>query len=105
MIEWAKLRGALRVSLSFAAFPELYEAPAKDGVSVERFGYWAAHTFDPMIKLESLYRYLRKFHALGRQRYAMCRFREVLPVAATMLIFEFGARKHRRSLRRRPGRW
>jgi lysylphosphatidylglycerol synthetase-like protein (DUF2156 family) len=100
MIEWAKQRGARRVSLSFAAFPELYEAPAKEGVSVERLGYWAAHTLDPMIKLESLYRYLRKFHAMGRQRYAMIRIRELLPVVTAMLLFEFGARRDRRSLRR-----
>jgi len=100
MIEWAQQRGARRLSLSFAAFPELYEAPSRDGVSVERLGYWAAHTLDPMIKLESLYRYLRKFHAMGRRRYAMLRLRELVPVAFTMLIFEFGARRDRRSLRR-----
>ncbi len=100
MIEWAQQRGARRVSLSFAAFPELYEAPTKDGVSVERLGYWAAHTLDPMIKLESLYRYLRKFHAMGRRRYAMIRLRELLPVAGAMLLFEFGARRDRRTLRR-----
>jgi lysylphosphatidylglycerol synthetase-like protein (DUF2156 family) len=100
MIEWAKQRGARRVSLSFAAFPELYEEPAKDGVSVERFGYWAAHTLDPMIKLESLYRYLRKFHSMGRQRYAMLRLRDFLPVVTAMLVFEFGARRTRRDERR-----
>jgi lysylphosphatidylglycerol synthetase-like protein (DUF2156 family) len=100
MIEWAKERGARRVSLSFAAFPELYEEPSKDGVSVERLGYWAAHTLDPMIKLESLYRYLRKFHSMGRQRYAMLRLRDLLPVVTAMLVFEFGARRNRRDERR-----
>jgi lysylphosphatidylglycerol synthetase-like protein (DUF2156 family) len=100
MIEWAKQRGARRVSLSFAAFPEWYEEPPRDGVSVERLGYWAAHTLDPMIKLESLYRYLRKFHSMGRQRYALMRLRELLPVVTAMLVFEFGARRTRRSERR-----
>jgi len=100
MIEWAKQRGARRVSLSFAAFPELYEEPSKEGVSVERLGYWAAHTLDPMIKLESLYRYLRKFHSMGRRRYALLRLRELLPVVTAMLVFEFGARRTRRSERR-----
>jgi lysylphosphatidylglycerol synthetase-like protein (DUF2156 family) len=99
MVEWAKQHGGRRVSLSFAAFPELFEND--DLNPAERAGYWAAHRLDPFIKLESLYRYLRKFHSMGRQRYAMVRLREVVPVASAMLMFEFGARRHRRSERRR----
>jgi lysylphosphatidylglycerol synthetase-like protein (DUF2156 family) len=98
-IEWAKQQGARRLSLSFAAFPGLFDS---DNLGpAERAGYWAAHRLDPLIKLESLYRYLRKFHSMGRQRYAMVRVREVIPVASAMLTFEFGARRHRRSEHRR----
>jgi lysylphosphatidylglycerol synthetase-like protein (DUF2156 family) len=98
MIEWAKENGARRVSLCFAAFPELFEAKPDRGF--DRIGYWAAHRLDPLIKLESLYRYLRKFHALGNQRYVVLRLRDVLPVATAMLTLEFGVRRSRRRERR-----
>ncbi len=98
MIEWAKEHGARRVSLCFAAFPGLYEA--KPERMLDRFGYWAAHRLDPLIKLESLYRYLRKFHALGKQRYVVLRLRDALPVAVAMLTLEFGVRRTRRKERR-----
>ncbi|HEX3897886.1 MAG TPA: phosphatidylglycerol lysyltransferase domain-containing protein [Mycobacteriales bacterium] len=98
MIEWAKAHGARRVSLCFAAFPELFDAKPERGL--DRMGYWAAHRLDPMIRLESLYRYLRKFHALGKQRYVMLRLREALPIAVAMLTLEFGASRTRRRERR-----
>lgn len=98
MIEWAKQNDARRVSLCFAAFPGLYEAKP-EGV-VDRLGYWAAHRLDPLIKLESLYRYLRKFHALGKQRYVVLRIRDLIPAAAAMLTLEFGVRRTRRRERR-----
>jgi lysylphosphatidylglycerol synthetase-like protein (DUF2156 family) len=98
MIEWARQHKARRVSLCFAAFPELFEA--KPEVGFDRFGYWAAHRLDPLIKLESLYRYLRKFHALGKQRYAVLRLRDALPVVVAMLTLEFGIRRTRRKERR-----
>jgi lysylphosphatidylglycerol synthetase-like protein (DUF2156 family) len=98
MIEWAKAHGARRVSLCFAAFPALFEAKPDRGL--DRLGYWAAHRLDPWIKLESLYRYLRKFHALGKQRYVVLRLRDVLPVATAMLTLEFGVRRSRRRERR-----
>jgi lysylphosphatidylglycerol synthetase-like protein (DUF2156 family) len=98
MIEWAKQHNARRVSLCFAAFPELFEAKPEGGF--DRFGYWAAHRLDPLIKLESLYRYLRKFHALGKRRYALLRLRDAVPVVAAMLTLEFGVRRTRRKERR-----
>ena len=105
MIEWGKAHGARRVSLSFAAFPGLFEAKPDRGF--DRFGYWAAHRLDPLIRLESLYRYLRKFHALGKQRYALLRVRDAVPVIVAMLTLEFGARRTRRKDQRswrRPAR-
>ena len=98
MIEWAKEHGARRVSLCFAAFPDLFEAKPERGF--DRVGYWAAHRLDPLIKLESLYRYLRKFHALGKQRYVLLRLRDVFPVVTAMLTLEFGVRRTRRRERR-----
>jgi lysylphosphatidylglycerol synthetase-like protein (DUF2156 family) len=100
MVTWAQEHDARRVSLSFAAFPELY-ATTPQG-AIERVSYWATHRLDRFIRLESLYRYLRKFHALGRRRYVVLRLRDLLPVAAAMLTFEFGTR--RRSSRR-SNRW
>lgn len=100
VVEWAKERGAKRVSLSFAAFPELYEGEL-DTV-VQKIGYWGSHRLDSFIRLESLYRYLRKFHALGKHRYVVLRLRDVLPVAAAMLTFEFATRRTSMS---RSNRW
>jgi lysylphosphatidylglycerol synthetase-like protein (DUF2156 family) len=100
VFEWAKANGARRVSLSFAAFPELYETDP-DG-AIERVSYWLTHRLDRFIRLESLYRYLRKFHALGQRRYVALRLRDLVPVAAAMLTFEFATR--RRSLTR-SNRW
>jgi lysylphosphatidylglycerol synthetase-like protein (DUF2156 family) len=98
MIEWARAHKARRVSLCFAAFPDLFEAKPDGGL--DRMGYWAAHQLDPLIRLESLYRYLRKFHSLGKQRYVMLRLRDLLPVAVAMLTLEFGASRSRRRERR-----
>jgi lysylphosphatidylglycerol synthetase-like protein (DUF2156 family) len=102
MVTWAQEHDARRVSLSFAAFPELYDT-TRHGV-IEGASYWATHRLDRFIRLESLYRYLRKFHALGRRRYVVLRLRDLVPVAAAMLSFEFATRRHsaRRSNRWRP---
>jgi lysylphosphatidylglycerol synthetase-like protein (DUF2156 family) len=103
VVSWAKDNGATRVSLSFAAFPELYDTTPT--TTLERVSYWATHRLDRFIRLESLYRYLRKFHALGRRRYVALRLRDLLPVAAAMLTFEFATRRRSvgHSNRWRPG--
>jgi lysylphosphatidylglycerol synthetase-like protein (DUF2156 family) len=100
VVEWAKANDARRVSLSFAAFPELYATTPE--TMLERTSYWATHRLDSFIRLESLYRYLRKFHSLGKRRYVLLRLRDLVPVAAAMLTFEFATR--RRSLTR-SNRW
>lgn len=84
---WAREQGAERLSLSFAAFPELYETEPTGMLG--RLAYWATHRLDRFIRLESLYRYLRKFHALADRRYVMLRLRDVVPVAAACLTLEF----------------
>jgi lysylphosphatidylglycerol synthetase-like protein (DUF2156 family) len=91
VVEWAREHEATRVSLSFAAFPELYETELTR--PLQRMSYWASHRLDGFIRLESLYRYLRKFHAFGRQRFVLLRLRDLLPVAAAMLTFEFATRR------------
>jgi lysylphosphatidylglycerol synthetase-like protein (DUF2156 family) len=100
VVEWAKVNDARRVSLSFAAFPELYESTPEH--AIERVSYWLTHRLDSFIRLESLYRYLRKFHSMGKRRYVVLRLRDLVPVAAAMLTFEFATR--RRSIRR-SNRW
>jgi lysylphosphatidylglycerol synthetase-like protein (DUF2156 family) len=99
VVEWAKEHDAKRVSLSFAAFPELYENELN--TRVERVSYRLTHWLDSFIRLESLYRYLRKFHSLGKRRYVALRLRDLVPVAAAMLTFEFATRRgsHGRSNR------
>jgi lysylphosphatidylglycerol synthetase-like protein (DUF2156 family) len=87
VIAWARLRNADRVSLAFAAFPELFEADTRS--VAQRLTYWTVHRLDRFIKLESLYRYLRKFHALERRRFVALRPWDVLPVLVTLLTLEF----------------
>lgn len=94
MIEAAKSTGAQRLSLAFAAFPELFDD--KNRGPLPRFFYWAIHRLDPLIALESLYRYLRKFHALGDRRYALVSLRQVFPLMYVLLSLEF--MPHRRHL-------
>jgi lysylphosphatidylglycerol synthetase-like protein (DUF2156 family) len=96
VVGWAREHDARRVSLSFAAFPELYASTPQ--TSLERVSYWATHRLDRFIRLESLYRYLRKWHSLGKRRYVLLRLRDLVPVAAAMLTFEFATR--RRSVHR-----
>lgn len=86
---WAREHGAERLSLSFAAFPELYET--SQTTVLGRVSYWASHRLDRYIRLESLYRYLRKFRALADQRFVLLRLQDLLPVAAAMLSLEFSS--------------
>lgn len=69
MIDWCKARGARRLSLAFAAFPELFEVANR--TVLQHIYYALIHLGDPLIRLESLYTYLRKFHALDRRRYVL----------------------------------
>jgi lysylphosphatidylglycerol synthetase-like protein (DUF2156 family) len=44
---------------------------------------------DPLIRLESLYRYLRKFHALGARRYVLIPAVQLLGALVVLLSLEF----------------
>lgn len=91
MIMAAKDAGAQRVSLSFAAFPEIFED--KDRGHVQRVFYRLIHILDPLIALESLFRYVRKFHAMDARRYAMISMTQLLPLVVVLLTLEFMPRR------------
>ena len=89
VVEWGATRGVERVSLAFAPFPDLFANRGHLGL-LGKVGYGLAHLLDPLIKVERLYRYLRKFHAFDQERYVMLRWRQLLPVLVALLLLEFG---------------
>jgi lysylphosphatidylglycerol synthetase-like protein (DUF2156 family) len=91
MIVWARDHGAKRLSLAFAAFPEIFND--KNRGIVASLSYTAIHLGDALIALESLYRYLRKFHALGDRRYVMVSLTQVPPLLVVLLSLEFMPRR------------
>lgn len=91
MINAMKEAGAQRLSLAFAAFPEIFNDKERGPLS--SFFYAVIHLGDSLIALESLYRYLRKFHALGDRRYVMLSLTQVLPLLVVLLSLEFLPRK------------
>jgi lysylphosphatidylglycerol synthetase-like protein (DUF2156 family) len=93
MIGWANAHGGHRVSLAFAPFPEIFQA--RDGGPLQRLVRVLIHLGDTLIRLESLYRYLRKFDALGRRRYVLVSFRHLMPVLCALLFLEFAPRRRR----------
>jgi lysylphosphatidylglycerol synthetase-like protein (DUF2156 family) len=91
MIIAAREQGAQRVSLAFAAFPELFDAEPEGWL--RRCCYVLIHVLDPLIALESLARYLRKFHALDARRYALVSLTQIVPLAFVLLSLEFMPRR------------
>jgi lysylphosphatidylglycerol synthetase-like protein (DUF2156 family) len=87
MIDWAREHDGRRISLAFAPFPEVFDAD-KRGLR-RRAGRRLISGLDPFIHLESLYRYLRKFHAFGPHRFVLLRPREVIWVLTALLSLEF----------------
>lgn len=93
MVMAAKEVGAQRLSLAFAAFPEIFDE--KHRGRMQAVFYRLIHLGDPLIALESLYRYLRKFHSLGDRRYVLVRLSQVLPLLYVLLWLEFMPRRRR----------
>jgi lysylphosphatidylglycerol synthetase-like protein (DUF2156 family) len=87
MIIDAKNNGALRLSLAFAAFPEIFDADRPR--ALQRVAYRLTHLLDPLIRLESLYRYLRKFHALAERRYVVLCAHHIPAALVVLLSLEF----------------
>jgi lysylphosphatidylglycerol synthetase-like protein (DUF2156 family) len=98
MISWSKDHGARRLSLAFAAFPEIFDAEQRG--TLQSVFYVLIHLGDGFIRLESLYRYLRKYHSLKDRRYALLSMHHLLPALLVMLTLEFSPR--RRHLQRSP---
>jgi lysylphosphatidylglycerol synthetase-like protein (DUF2156 family) len=93
MIVWAKEHHARRLSLAFAAFPEIFDDEHRG--TLQQFFHVLIHLGDRLIRLESLYRYLGKYHALGEQRYALLSLRHLLPALVVLLTLEFLPRRRR----------
>ncbi|MDT7736916.1 MAG: hypothetical protein QOK09_285 [Mycobacterium sp.] len=91
MINAAKDAGAQRLSLSFAAFPEIFDDKRRG--RMQSIFYWLIHLLDPLIALESLYRYLRKFHSVDERRYALVSLRQLVPLIYVLLSLEFMPRR------------
>jgi lysylphosphatidylglycerol synthetase-like protein (DUF2156 family) len=89
VVDWGATQGIERVSLAFAPFPDLFANRGHLG-PLGKLGYGLAHLLDPLISVERLYRYLRKFNAFDQERYVMLRWRQVLPVLIALLLLEFG---------------
>lgn len=87
-VAWAEQHGIERVSLAFAPFPDLF-GDRHRGIPAQ-LAYAAVHLLDPLISIERLYRYLRKFHAFGQQRFVMLKRRQIVRVAVASLLLEFG---------------
>jgi lysylphosphatidylglycerol synthetase-like protein (DUF2156 family) len=93
MIQRSRDCGAQRLSLAFAAFPDLFREHNR--TRLQSFFYGLIHLLDPLIALESLYRYLRKFHALGDRRYALVAMNHVPHALVILLSLEFVPRRRR----------
>ncbi len=93
MIAAARQQGAQRLSLAFAAFPEIFDDKQRN--IARGLAFAAVHLGDPLIALESLYRYLRKFNALGDRRYVMATLTQVVPLLIVLLTLEFMPRRRR----------
>jgi lysylphosphatidylglycerol synthetase-like protein (DUF2156 family) len=89
VMEHAREHDIDEISLNFAAFRELLDTGERG--TLERGGYLLIHLLDPFIKVESLYLFNRKF----RPRYVprsvvFPSWPSILPVAAALLMLEFG---------------
>jgi len=98
MIAVAKAHNARRLSLAFAAFPEIFEAV--DPSPWQRVGYRLIHLLDPLIRLESLDRYLHKFHSLAERRYVVLCAHHIPSALMVLLSLEFIPRPRRLRLPR-----
>jgi lysylphosphatidylglycerol synthetase-like protein (DUF2156 family) len=93
MIAAAKAGKATRLSLAFAAFPEIFDA-AEKGL-LHHVAYRLIHLLDPLIRLESLYRYLCKFHSLSERRYVVLCAHHIPAALTVLLSLEFMPRRRR----------
>jgi lysylphosphatidylglycerol synthetase-like protein (DUF2156 family) len=93
MIEWSRKRGADRLSLAFAAFPELFDERQRN--AAQRVYYQLLRLGEPLIGLESLYRYVRKFRSMGARRYVLLSARHLPAALVLLLSLEFWPHRSR----------
>ena len=91
MITDCRVRGGQRLSLAFGAFPEIFDN--KNRSVTENVYYALIHVGHSLIKLESLYRYLRKFHSFGQRRYVLLSMRQIPAALVVLLSLEFMPRR------------
>ncbi|MBV8294127.1 MAG: hypothetical protein JOY55_20400 [Mycobacterium sp.] len=96
MITHCRERGGQRLSMAFGAFPEIFDN--KNRSLIENIYYVLIHLGHSLIKLESLYRYLRKLHSFGQRRYALLSMRHIPAALVVLLSLEFMARQRHLSL-------
>lgn len=88
------------VSLNFAAFRELLDATSRS--PMEQLGYRAIHLLDPLIAVESLYLFDKKFRPFYKPRSVIFRsWADIGWVAAALLTLEFG-RSHSAAVQPEP---
>lgn len=91
MVTECRKHGGQRLSLAFAPFPEIFAN--KNRSLVENLYYALIHLGHSLIRLESLYRYLRKFHSFGQHRYALLSMRHIPAALVVLLSLEFMPRR------------
>lgn len=88
-IAWAKTNGFGEISLNFAAFRSLYD---RNRSLVEDGEYWLAHRLDPLVSVESIYRFNAKFRPRWRPRYVLFKSpAHVMSILPAALLAEFSS--------------
>lgn len=100
MVIAAKATGAQRLSLAFAAFTDIFDE--RNRSRPQGVFYRLIHLLDPLIALESLYRYVRKFHALDGRRYVVVSLHQLIPLLYVLLSLEFMPRRRHLWAPRQP---
>jgi len=91
MITYTKQSGGQRLSLAFAAFPEIFDNKTRS--LIESIYYVLIHLGHSLIKLEPLYQYLRKFHSFDQRRYVLLSTRHIPAALVVLLSLEFMPRR------------
>lgn len=89
LVAYARVHNVRTVSLNFAAFRTLIDAGG-ERTRLGKLGYWAMHRLDPLIQVESLYRFNAKFRPGYLARGVAFPSWVTIPiVAAAMIGMEF----------------
>jgi lysylphosphatidylglycerol synthetase-like protein (DUF2156 family) len=91
MIANSREHGGQRLSLAFAAFPEIFDNINRS--PIENIYYTLIHLGRSLIRLESLYRYLCKFQSFGQRRYVLLSMRHIPAALVVLLSLEFMPRR------------